>query len=67
MDVVHLAQGIAQKTKGKKIRVVFQQGRDLNIFDVQDFNIDGQWYRITDGQGRLYVIDPAKVNYTEQK
>jgi hypothetical protein len=58
---------IAEKTRGMKIRVVFTEGRDLNIFDVQDFNIDGQWWRITDGQGRLYVIDPAKVNYSEQK
>ena len=58
---------INDRLVGKKLRVVFSSGRDLNIFDVQDMNVDGQWWRITDGKSRLYVVDPAKVNYTEQK
>ena len=52
---------------GKKMRIVFAKGRDLNIFNVQTMNVDGQWWRITDGDGHLYVIDPKKVNYTETK
>ena len=52
---------------GKKMRIVFGKGRDLNIFNVQTMNVDGQWWRITDGDGHLYVIDPKKVNYTETK
>lgn len=52
---------------GKKMRIVFKKGRDLNIFNVQTMNVDGQWWRITDGDGHLYVVDPAKVNYTETK
>lgn len=51
--------------QGKKIRIVFKEGRDLNIFDIQSFNVDGQWWRITSGEGRFYIVDPAKVNYTE--
>lgn len=58
---------IEVKTLGKKVRIVFKQGRDLNIFNVTDFNVDGSWWRITDGQGRLYVINPDNVNYQEQK
>lgn len=65
--VVMIAGTINDRTVGKKLRVVFTKGRDLNIFNVADFNVDGQWWRVTDGEGRLYVIDPAKVNYTEQK
>lgn len=53
--------------KGKKIRIVFAEGRDLNVFDVQSFNVDGQWWRITDAKGAFYVVDPTKVNYTETK
>lgn len=52
---------------GKKVRIVFTQGRDLNIFNIQSFNVDGQWWRITDGDGHNFVVDPAKVNYTETK
>ncbi len=52
---------------GKKMRIVFGKGRDLNIFNVQTMNVDGQWWRITDGDGHLYVVDPKKVNYTETK
>lgn len=52
---------------GKKMRIVFNTGRDLNVFNVQSFNVDGQWWRITDGEGRFFVVDPAKVNYTETK
>lgn len=53
--------------RGKKMRIVFKKGRDLNIFNVQSLNFDGSWWRITDGEGRLFVVDPAKVNYTETK
>ncbi|QXP44075.1 hypothetical protein [Stappia phage SI01] len=52
---------------GKKIRIVFKAGRDLNIFGVKNVNVDGQWWRITDEEDRLYVVNPAQVNYTEQK
>ncbi len=52
---------------GKKMRIVFAKGRDLNIFNVQTMNVDGQWWRITDGDGVLHVVDPKKVNYTETK
>lgn len=53
--------------QGKKMRIVFKKGRDLNIFGLKHMNVDGQWWRITDSEGRLYIVDPAKVNYTETK
>ena len=52
---------------GKKMRIVFKKGRDLNIFNVQTMNVDGQWCLITDGDGHMYVVDPIKVNYMETK
>ncbi len=55
------------EARGKKMRIVFREGRDLNIFKLASFNVDGQWWRITDEAGNFYVVDPAKVNYTETK
>lgn len=62
-----MAESIEVITKGKKCRIVFKEGRDLNIFDIADYNVDGQWWRITDSKGRLYVVNPEHVNYSEQK
>lgn len=50
-----------------KLRIVFKQGRDLNIFGVVNTNLDGSWWRFTDDQGRLYIVNPDNVNYQEQK
>jgi hypothetical protein len=50
-----------------KLRIVFQSGRDLNIFDCVEQNLDGSWNRYTDSKGRQYIVDPAKVNYIEVK
>lgn len=61
------SQPAGVKHVGMKYRIVFINGRDLNIFDVQDVNLDGQWNRYTDGRGVLYLVDPAKVNYIEVK
>ncbi|QWY83588.1 hypothetical protein [Rhizobium phage RHph_X2_26] len=48
-------------------RVVFKEGRDLNIHNVVKINLDGSWWRIWDEEGRFFLIDPNKVNYVEVK
>ena len=50
-----------------KYRYVFKTGRDLNIFDVAEVNLDGQWHRVTDSTGRMFIINAAEVNYIEHK
>lgn len=44
-------------------KVVFEQGRDLNLRDVQKVNLDGQWQRVFTADGKLHLINSAKVNY----
>ena len=46
-----------------KRKVVFQQGRDLNIRNVLEVNLDGSWWRIKNAEGQLILVDPSKVNY----
>ena len=47
-----------------KRKVVFgNAGRDLNLHDVLEINLDGQWWRIKTADGKLVLVDPAKVNY----
>lgn len=55
------------KPAGKQLTYVFNTGERLHIFNVQEQNLSGAWYRITDGDGHLYVIDPAKVLYIVSK
>ena len=55
------------KPQGKQLTYVFVTGERLHIFNVQDQNLSGAWYRITDGNGDLYVIDPDKVLYIISK
>ena len=55
------------KPPGKHYRIVFREGRDLNIFGVKDVNVDGQALRYTDHRDRLYIVYPAQVNYMEVK
>lgn len=56
-----------QKPAGKHYRIVFREGRDLNIFGVKDVNIDGQALRYTDHKDRMYIVYPEQVNYMEVK
>lgn len=44
-------------------KIVFQQGRDLNLREVLEVNVEGSWWRIKTKDGKLHLIDPAKVNY----
>jgi hypothetical protein len=46
-----------------KRKVVFAEGRDLNLRDVIEVNLEGSWWRIKTNDGKLYLVDPAKVNY----
>lgn len=48
-----------------KMRVVFKQGRDLNIFRVRETNLKGQWNRYYDADERMYIVNPDSVNYIE--
>ncbi len=55
------------KPKGLHCRYVFANGKHLNIFNVQDINVDGEWFRVKDHNNRLYVINKEAVLYVEQK
>jgi hypothetical protein len=46
-----------------KRKVVFQQGRDLNLRDVVEINLDGQWWRVKTADGKLHIVNADKVNY----
>lgn len=46
-----------------KRKIVFQQGRDLNLRDVLEVNVEGSWWRIYTADGKLHLVDPSKVNY----
>lgn len=50
-------------TLENKRKIVFAQGRDLNLRDVLEVNVEGSWWRIKTADGKLHLIDPAKVNY----
>lgn len=55
------------KPPGKHIRVVFSDGRDLNIFGVTEELLGGSVLRFTDHAGSVFVVFPEKVNYMENK
>ncbi len=55
------------KPKGLHCRYVFTTGKHLNIFGVQDINLDGEWYRVIDHKDTLHVINKDLVLYIEQK
>ncbi|AUZ94735.1 hypothetical protein HOR97_gp17 [Agrobacterium phage Atu_ph03] len=55
------------KPRGLHCRYVFADGKHLNIFGVQDINVDGEWYRVRDGKGSLFIINKDAVLYIEQK
>ena len=55
------------KPAGKQLTYVFTSGQRLHIFDVQMQNLSGAWYRIQDGTGQEFIIDPAKVLYIVSK
>ena len=44
-------------------KIVFCTGRDLNLRDVLEVNVEGSWWRIKTKDGKLHLVDPAKVNY----
>lgn len=46
-----------------KRKVVFKEGRDLNLRDVVSVNLDGQWHRITTADGKLHLVNPDHINY----
>jgi hypothetical protein len=55
------------KPQGKQLTYVFTTDVRLHIFNVQDQDLSGAWHRITDGNGVLHVIDPAKVLFILSK
>lgn len=55
------------KPKGLQISYRFIDGQQLNLFGVTDVNVTGTWYRVTDHEGSLFIIDPAKVLWQVQK
>ncbi|QOE32089.1 hypothetical protein CPT_Palo_030 [Rhizobium phage Palo] len=46
-----------------KRKVVFSEGRDLNLRNVQSVNLDGQWHRVATEDGSLYLVNPDHINY----
>ncbi|QIG68425.1 hypothetical protein EVB62_023 [Rhizobium phage RHph_TM33] len=46
-----------------KRKIVFSEGRDLNLRDVTSVNLDGQWHRVTCADGSFYLVNPDRINY----
>lgn len=46
-----------------KRKIVFEQGRDLNLRDVKEIDVGGQWLRVKTLDGGFHLINSAKVNY----
>lgn len=55
------------KPKGQQLTYVFAGGERLHIFGVVEQNLKGAWYRVTDSDGVLHIVDPAKVLYIVSK
>jgi hypothetical protein len=55
------------KATGLQCKYVFENGTHLNLFGVKEINLDGEWYRVTDHEDRLHVINKSKVLYITQK
>lgn len=49
----------------RRRRIVFKQGRDLNLFDVVQVNLNGSWWRIYTADGVMHLVNPAEVNYAD--
>lgn len=46
-----------------KRKIVFAQGRDLNLRDVLSIDVGGQWWRVKTADGKLHLVNAANVNY----
>lgn len=46
-----------------KRKVVFAQGRDLNLRDVVSIDVGGQWWRVKTADSKLHLVNAANVNY----
>lgn len=46
-----------------KRKVVFAQGRDLNLRDVLSIDVGGQWWRVKTADGKLHLVNAVNVNY----
>lgn len=55
------------RPKGEHVRVVFKEGRDLNIFGVVDTNVQGGTIRYKDHAGDTFIVYPEAVNYLQIK
>jgi hypothetical protein len=51
------------KPTGLRVSYVFTEGDRLHLFNVADINLSGAWHRVTAGDGKLYIVNPVKVNY----
>ena len=60
------ADFVSDKDKGileTKRKIVFEEGRDLNLRNVLEVDVSGQWTRIKTADGMFHLVNSAKVNY----
>lgn len=54
---------VLDKPRGLRNTYVFTSGERLHLFDVTENNLSGAWHRVSTADGKMHIIDPAKVLY----
>lgn len=65
LERVEFIGEVGRPVIAKRVRVVFKEGRDLNLFNVVEINLDGEATRYADERGRTYTVNREAVNYVE--
>lgn len=54
---------IGEEARGKWTKIVFKQGREINIFNIIGIKDTGTWSEYYDARGITYKVNLAEVNY----